>query len=264
MLKNKEQREKAKNRELGIEINNKEQRINEELKKRMKINTVIFDFDGTIADTNKIIIDSWQAVYRAYTGKEGDEDYILSTFGEPLYYSMEKAFPDHDVEETVAIYRGYQKDIYRKEIKLFPGMEELIRGLKEKNYKTGIVTSRLKQPTYEGLEVFGIEDQIDEIVTVEDTDKHKPDPEPARICLERLNSKPEESIMIGDSYFDMGCGKNAGMKTVMVGWSQAADSVLESVALKGVSPEERIAFTPDYIIKTSDQVWDIIAEINRE
>ncbi len=224
----------------------------------MKINTVIFDFDGTIADTNKIIIDSWQAVYRAYTGKEGDVDYILSTFGEPLYYSMEKAFPDYDVEETVAIYRGYQKDIYKKEIKLFPGMGELIKGLKEKGYKTGIVTSRLKAPTYEGLEVFGITDLIDYVVTVEDTDKHKPDPEPARICLSKLGSKPEESIMVGDSYFDMGCGKNAGMQTVMVSWSAAKESGTESVALKGVTPEERIAFTPDYIIKSADELWDIL------
>ena len=224
----------------------------------MAINTVIFDFDGTIADTNQLIIDSWHAVYRAYTGKEGDVDYILSTFGEPLHPSMEKAFPDKDLEEAVSIYRNYQKKIFRDEIKAFPGMVELVRGLKEKNYKIGIVTSRLKASTLEGLDVFGIANIIDEIVTVEDTDKHKPHPEPARICLERLNSNPEEAVMIGDSPFDMGCGKNAGMKTIMVGWSVTANSNKESVALKDISEEEKMTFLPDYVIATPEDFWNIV------
>lgn len=223
-----------------------------------KINTVIFDFDGTIADTNQLIIDSWQAVYRAYTGAEGDIDYILSTFGEPLYYSMAKAFPDKDLEETVDIYRNYQKGIFKDSIKAFSGMVDLIKQLKEKGYKLGIVTSRLRASTYEGLEVFGISKLIDEIVTVEDTDKHKPDPEPALICLDWLDAKPEEAIMIGDSLFDMGCGKNAGMQTVMVGWSAAADGDLESVAIQGISEEEAKAFVPDYIINKAEELWNII------
>ncbi len=223
-----------------------------------KINTIIFDFDGTIADTNRLIIDSWHAVYRAYTGKDGDEDYILSTFGEPLYHSMAKAFPDKDLEETVSIYRNYQKEIFNDEISIFPGMDELIRNLKAHEFKLGIVTSRLKASTLQGLKVFGLDDIVDEIVTVEDTDKHKPDPEPAVICLERLGANPDEAIMVGDSLFDMGCGKNAGMKTVMVGWSAAANGTLESVAVQGISEEESKSFVPDYIIEKAEDLWKII------
>ena len=223
------------------------------------INTVIFDFDGTIADTNQLIIDSWQAVYRAYTGKEGDLKFILSTFGETLYKAMENAFPEHDLEEAVSIYRNYQKEIFRDKIKAFPGMNDLIKELKEKEYKIGIVTSRLKQSTYEGLEVLGVEDCIDEIVTVEDTDKHKPDPEPARICLERLGSKPEESIMIGDSFFDIGCAKNAGMKAIMVKWSQALTTGADSAAIPKGEKNSKI-FEPDYYIDAAEEVWEILRQ----
>lgn len=223
-----------------------------------KINTVVFDFDGTVADTNQLIIDSWHAVYRAYYGKDGDEDYILSTFGEPLFYSMAKAFPDHDVDETVAIYRGYQKDVFRDRIKLFPGVLELIRGLKEKEYKVGIATSRLKDPTFEGIEVLGLTPYIDEVVTVEDTEKHKPEPEPALACLEKLKSLPEESIMVGDSAFDMGCGKNAGMETVLVSWSQAQTSSHDSVAKKVVASDNQNVFIPDYIIDSAEELWEIL------
>lgn len=243
-----------------------------------KINTVIFDFDGTIADTNQLIVDSWQAVYRARTGAEGDVDYILSTFGEPLYYSMEKAFPDFDLEETVSIYRDFQRTIFRDAIKPFPGMGELIKGLKDKGYKTGIVTSRLKASTLEGLESMGLEDYIDDLVTVEDTEIHKPNPEPALICLEKLGRKPEESLMIGDSDFDIGCGNNAGMVTVLVGWSAAAKSERESVArTSGADACRQVEaegdkdapvttnpdgnpFVPDHIIDEAKDLWAILEQ----
>ena len=228
-----------------------------------KIDTVIFDFDGTIADTNQIIIDSWQAVYRAYTGRDGDSDYILSTFGEPLFSSMEKAFPDKDLEETVNIYREFQKTIFRDRIRIFPGMRELIIGLKEAGYKTGIATSRLRESTIPGMESLGIVDYIDQVVTVDETTKHKPDPEPALICLQKLGSRPETGIMIGDSAFDMGCGKNAGLTTVMVGWSEAAKSEKESVATKRGEYQDyhESVFVPDYIIEEAQDLWGVLDRI---
>ena len=214
-----------------------------------KFDTVVFDFDGTIADTNNLIINSWQAVFRARTGNEGPLEMILSTFGEPLYYTMEKLFPDFDVEESVDIYRGYQKKIFLEEIEIFPGMKELITSLKEKGYKVGIATSRLRESTLMGINKFGLADSIDALVTVEDTTKHKPDPEPALICLDKLGSKAETSIMIGDSSYDMGCGKNAGMTTVLVGWSEVAKSGVENIY---------DFFTPDYIIEEAEDLWKIL------
>lgn len=238
---------------------------------KRKITTVVFDFDGTIADTNQLIVDSWQAVYRARRGCEGDVNTIMATFGEPLYETMGKLFPEFDIEESVGIYRGYQKDIFLETITDFPGMIDLMKGLKEEGYKVGIATSRLKASTMQGLEKFELHDVVDALVTVEDTDKHKPDPEPALICLKKLNSSPEESIMVGDSAFDMGCGKNAGMTTVMVGWSEVAKSGVESTAKASSAskeldeaadgPEtEKSVFTPDYIIDEAGDLWDILKE----
>ena len=223
-----------------------------------KFTTVVFDFDGTIADTNQLIIGSWQAVFRARTGNEGDISDILSTFGEPLYYTMEKMFPDYDVEESVDIYRSYQQEIFLDEIGIFPGIKELIVELKERGYKVGIATSRLRESTLRGLKKFELEDYIDALVTVEDTDKHKPDPEPALICLEKLGSTSDESIMVGDSAYDMGCGKNAGMTTVLVGWSEVAKSGVESTAKERKTDGEVDIFAPDYIIEEAEDLWKIL------
>lgn len=210
-----------------------------------KFTTVIFDFDGTIADTNQLIVNSWQAVFNARTGQPGDIDRILASFGEPLYDTMAKFFPDFDVEESVEIYRNYQGKIFLDEIKEFPGMIDLIKGLKGNGYKVGIATSRLKGSTLQGLEKFGLTETVDALVTVEDTEKHKPDPEPALICLHKLGSTGEESIMVGDSIFDIGCGKNAGMTTVLVGWSEVAG-------------QNGGMFTPDYVIEKAEDLWDVL------
>ena len=239
-----------------------------------KFDTVVFDFDGTIADTNRLIVDSWQSVFMARTGEKGDEERILATFGEPLYYTMEKLFPDYDVEDSVNIYRNYQKDVFYDRIDIFPGMKKLILDLKARGYKVGIATSRLKASTLLGLKKFELEDAIDALVTVEDTEKHKPDPEPALICLEKLGSDPDTSIMLGDSAYDMGCGKNAGMTTVLVGWSEVAKSGVESTAKTvgaGAGAGEcadmgdaddvadaRDIFTPDYIIEEAKDLWEIL------
>ena len=220
-----------------------------------KFTTVVFDFDGTIADTNQLIIGSWQAVFRARRGVEGEISDILATFGEPLYYTMEKLFPEFDVEESVDIYRSYQKEIFVDQIEIFPGMKELVLELKERGYKVGIATSRLRASTLLGLNKFGLEDKIDALVTVEDTAKHKPDPEPALICLEKLGSTADESIMVGDSAYDMGCGKNAGMTTVLVGWSEVAKSGVVSTAKENASAD---IFTPDYIIENAEDIWEIL------
>lgn len=86
------------------------------------IDTLIFDFDGTLMDTNGVILRSWQHTYRTLTGHEGDEEYILRTFGEPLELSLKNAFPDVPVEKSVDIYRTWHADHFSEIISLFPGV----------------------------------------------------------------------------------------------------------------------------------------------
>lgn len=187
----------------------------------MAYNTILFDFDGTLADTNGLVIESWQHVYRALTGREADLPMIKATFGEPLGISMEKIFPNTPMEQAIDIYRGHQKDIYEEMIQPFSGMVELIKELKARGLKIGVTTSRMRNTTLIGLNKFGITEYMDAIVTCDDTDKHKPDPEPVLITLERLRAKPENTLMVGDSMFDIKCAHNAGVKAVLVGWAEA-------------------------------------------
>lgn len=187
----------------------------------MAINTVIFDFDGTIANTNQVIINSWQHTYMARMGKPGDEAEIIKSFGEPLAVTMAKVFPDFDVDESIKIYRGYQVQHYGEMVEIFPGVKEAIEALKDEGYTVAVVTSRMRNTTLEGLESFGVDHYIDALVTCEDTDKHKPDPEPVLKALEKLGITADEAVMVGDSMFDIRCAHNAGVKAALVSWAVA-------------------------------------------
>jgi len=210
-------------------------------------NTVLFDFDGTLMDTGRVIIQSWQQTYRTLENREEEEDVIIRTFGEPLALSMEKTFPTVPVEESLKIYRDYQYGHYEEFISLFPGMEALVRELKERGYKLGIVTSRLKRTTIRGLEKYHLTDCFGTVITMEDTDKHKPDPAPVNAALEKLQARAEDAVLLGDTMYDILCAKNAGVTSVLVGWATA------------VTEEEKTGpDKPDYILEEANDLMGLL------
>lgn len=211
--------------------------------------TVLFDFDGTIMDTNDVILQSWQHTFRTLENREEDEARLTATFGEPLEITIAKFFPDEPLEEAIEIYRSFQRDNFNGLITLFPGMKKLIIELKQRGYKTGLVTSRLYKTAMEGLEKYDLRQYFDTIVTPEDTDKHKPDPAPINIALAKLGSKPENTVMLGDTMFDILCAKNAGVQSVLVSWS---------LALAGSTKESLGENAPDYIIKKPEELFEIV------
>lgn len=135
-----------------------------------KFDTVLFDFDGTVMNTNEVILRSWQHTFQTIENREEDEAKIIATFGEPLDVTMGKFFPDMPRDEAVEIYRSYHRDNFGDLITVFPGMKELLAEVKIRGYKTGLVTSRLLHTTQQGLEKYELKDYFDVVVTAEDTE----------------------------------------------------------------------------------------------
>ena len=214
------------------------------------IDTLIFDFDGTLMDTNNVIIESWQHVYRTYTGHDGDIDYILATFGEPLEESLENAFPDVPVDETVNTYRTWHHEHYWDMIDLFPDIKEMLTEAKSRGYRLAIATSRLKETLFLGLDKYNLTDLFDTIVTVEEVVNHKPEPDCLLKVLEKLDVPPERAVMVGDSRLDMMCAHNAGVKAILVGWSL-------TLAGKDIN-DFPTSDAPDSIIETAMDLFDVI------
>lgn len=184
-----------------------------------KFKAILFDFDGTIADTNQIILKSWRYIYNLYLGRDCRDEEVVGSFGEVLIDTLIERFPDKDPDEMLDLFRNYQKTYFEEEIILFPGMKELIDELEKRGYSLGIVTSRTKSQAMVGLKKFNMISKFDCFVSCEDTTAHKPDPAPMQIALEKLGLRPNEAIYVGDSRYDIQCAHNAGVQAVLVDWT---------------------------------------------
>ncbi|MBQ9272374.1 MAG: HAD hydrolase-like protein [Mogibacterium sp.] len=227
----------------------------------------IFDFDGTLVNTNDIIIESWQATFEHYLGHKLPVRDILATFGETIFNSMERMLPDADPEETVEYYRKYQDEHQDEEkVYVFEGVADVLRELRSRGCIIGIGTSRTESSFRKYMEMLGLNDLVDEIVTINDVSVHKPDPETINAVLVKMMAHdgwpcseaaadkriPDEvrdaAVMVGDTKYDVGCANNAGVDAVLVGWSHYVDE--EQMAAEG--------FEPAYRMDTPDQLLDLV------
>jgi pyrophosphatase PpaX len=206
---------------------------------------VIFDLDGTVIDTNGVIIDSWQAVFRKYLGRELPESEIIKTFGETIWDTMDRLLPGRDKTEITNYYRSYQSAHVDEKLRVFDGIIDVLEELNRRGHVLAVVTSRTRATAEDYMDRFGLIGYFNVMVACEDTEAHKPDPEPLLIGLEKLGANPDEAIMIGDAKYDIGCAGNAGVESVIVGWSHPVDD--EDLRSFG--------FEPTY---KANRPWDII------
>jgi len=212
------------------------------------IKAVLWDFDGTLLDSNEVIAESWRHTVMSFVGRDVSDDELRRTFGEMLIDSMRWLVPEVDPVEAVDFYREYQKEIFLDRIRLFDGTEEVLRALKKAGYKNAIVTSRLKRSTHRALNKFGLTELFDAVLTASDTDKFKPDPEPIYMILDMIGCSPGEAIFVGDTSHDIEAGKNAGMFTVLVDWSDA----LPPGKIRDAAP------APDAIIEKLTDLYELL------
>lgn len=211
------------------------------------INTVLLDFDGTMMNTRDGIINSWKHLFKTIRGEDVTEEFLKDTFGEPLKTSLAKFFPDKPIEKCLKVYREYQEKNQGEMMVPFDGVVDVINALAENGCKIGLVTSRLDISAKKGLEKAGILKHFKSLITANVVDHHKPHPEPILKALDELGSKKEETIMVGDTIFDLQCAHNAGVKSVLVGWSEDI-----------LTLEEAGEYQPDYVIKEAKDLLKIV------
>lgn len=211
------------------------------------IKAILFDLDGTLIDTNNLIIKSFKHTFKTHLDIEVDEKIIVNFFGEPLATSL-KPYDEENVDKMIKIYREFNEKNHDVLTKGFIGIEEALKELKSLGIKLAIVTSKRRLLAERGLDLFNIKQYFNFIVTPEDTKLHKPNGEPVLKACELLKVVPTETIMVGDSHNDILCGKNAGSKTCLVEYTILA-------------MEELSKYNPDYIIKDLKELVTIIHNV---
>jgi pyrophosphatase PpaX len=210
------------------------------------INTILFDLDGTLIDTNELIISTYlHTLEKYFPGKYTRED-VLPFLGPTLHEVFGEMDPDR-VEEMVLEYRTYNLANHDALVKEFVGVMETIETLKNKGYKLAIVTTKREDVAFKGLRLMKLDSYFDVMIAYDHVKKVKPDPEPIFLALEKLDSKPEEALMVGDNFHDVLAGKNAGTKTAGVAWS-----------IKG--REYLAKYEPDFMLENMTDLLSILGE----
>ncbi|KEZ48707.1 MULTISPECIES: pyrophosphatase PpaX [Metabacillus] len=212
----------------------------------MKINTVLFDLDGTLINTNDLIIESFLHTLNLYYPNQYGRDDVLPFLGPTLHETFVKMDPMR-VDEMISTYRTFNHDNHDKLVTQFETVYETVQALHEKGFKLGIVTTKIRNTVNMGLELTGLGKFFETVVTLDDVKNAKPHPEPVLLALEKLNASPVEAIMVGDNYHDIDAGKAAGTKTAGVAWTIKGAAYLEG-------------FQPDYMLNKMSDLLSVLGE----
>ncbi|GKU77729.1 pyrophosphatase PpaX [Paenibacillus sp. L3-i20] len=192
-----------------------------------KIRTVLFDLDGTILDTNELIIKSFLESLKGYVPEDFSREHIIPSMGQPLTDQMKLFSRLDEVSPLVAAYREVNLRLHDEMVKPFDHVVEVMEQLHSQGIQVGIVTTKMRLTTERGLKFVGINEYVDTIVSIDDVTHPKPHPEPVSKAIEQLGADPATTIMVGDSTVDMQSAVAAGAIAVGVAWSLKGGQVLK-------------------------------------
>lgn len=198
---------------------------------------VLFDFDGTLADTVPLIVESYRHTL-ADLEAPLDEPEIRSWIGRTLVEVLEERHPGRGAE-LVTRYREHNLAHHDTLIRTVPGAGELLEELAEHGIRVAVVSSKGRETVRRGMRVTGLPD-VEHVVGMEDTPVHKPDPAPLLEGARRLGAAPADCVYVGDAVVDVLAARAAGMAAVAVTWGAGtrealdrADHVVDDAAALG-------------------------------
>jgi pyrophosphatase PpaX len=181
---------------------------------------IFFDLDGTVADTELVVIMTMLSFVEKYTpNQKVTLHQLLKISGPPIKDTLHSYFPDEDVEKLIPEFAEKAREFYPKYAVAFPHIISVIDSLKKQGIATGIVTSKLRRNALLTLDVIGMGKTFDWIITLDEVKSPKPDPDGILQCLKHFHLKPEEVLFVGDTIYDYHAGRNAGVDTALVSWS---------------------------------------------
>ncbi len=199
--------------------------------------TVLFDLDGTLIDTTALILRCFDHSWSSVCGITHARESLLDTFGIPLREAMSRllarsdqstaADRDEIIDRLVDEYRSFNFANHDLLAAPFEGARDVVFELQQRGYQVGVVTSKGREIALRGLKLCEVESLLSAAIFLEDTTRHKPDPQPIFAALEILNTHPQRAAYVGDSRHDIEAGRRAGVRTVAALWGPATRAELE-------------------------------------
>lgn len=203
-----------------------------------RLDTFLFDLDGTLIDSVRLILDSYHHTLAAHGLPPRSDEEWLQGVGTPL--TAQFADWRHDpaqLEALIATYRQYNLAHHDRMVTVYPGIVAAVAAIRQAGCATGLVTSKNRAGALRGLALAQLEPMMDVLVCADEVTNPKPHPEPVEKAVALLQAEPAGTVYVGDSIHDMVSGRAAGVRT--------------AAALWGPFGREHLAgATPDYWLET--------------
>lgn len=204
---------------------------------------VLFDLDGTVVDSGGIILASMRHATREVLGRDFDDAELMQAVGGPGLEAQLGAFGPDRVDELVRVYRAHNEPLHDK-LEACAGMEDVLVRLHGQGRRLGVVTAKRRSTVDLAFARVPIGHLFETVVGGDETEKHKPDPEPLLLAAERMGVTPAECAYVGDSPFDIRAAKAAQMFAIAVTWGRIHDRAK-------LEREE-----PDAIVETAEELFE--------
>ncbi len=213
----------------------------------MNIEIIIFDFDGTLADTQNSILQTMKLVAEKLNIEKIDEGFIKSLIGLPLSTTFQKAFllDEELLPKATSIYRQHYNNIAIETISLFKNVKDTLFKLQERGIKLAVASSKGKVSLIKILKKHNICDIFSFVGGEEDVKNKKPAPDIVNLILNKTNVSPDNCIVVGDTVFDIEMGQRANTLTCGVTYGNNTKKELQSLK-------------PNFIIDDMSEILNLI------
>ncbi|GGJ96289.1 pyrophosphatase PpaX [Lentibacillus kapialis] len=179
---------------------------------------IVFDFDGTLANTLPICYYAFQNVFREFDNKDLSSEEIKAMFGPSETGIIRENLTNVNKEQAIELYYKKYLESHSNLVNPNKDIDEMIRHLKDNDIKIGIVTGKARRSLDISLKALQMSKLFDVIITGDDVVNPKPHPEGIIKALSLLGVQNNEAMFIGDSDADIQAGNQANVHTVGVQW----------------------------------------------
>lgn len=204
---------------------------------------VLFDLDGTLADTVPLILACYRHTMTVHRGGPLPDELWLRHVGRPLRDSMlDFADGPEEAERMRETYLNFQRDAHDRMVTPFPGVGVVVEALGDLGVPMAVVTSKTREMALRTLAVCGFGERFPVVVTADEVRNGKPHPEPVHLALGNLGVQDASDVLfVGDSPHDLEAGRSAGVRTAAVTWGAAREYALRQSA-------------PDYLVRRVEEL----------